>query len=59
MLKLMQLQFFQFEELTSKAKESWNRELPYASIRGNILDRNGEVIVGNKLSPTLFYPSKR
>lgn len=24
-------------------------------IRGNILDRNGEVIVGNKLSPTLFY----
>lgn len=54
-LKLMQLQFFQFEELTSKAKESWDRELPYASIRGNILDRNGEVIVGNKLSPTLFY----
>lgn len=54
-LKLVQLQFFQFEELTSKAKESWDRELPYASIRGNILDRNGEVIVGNKLSPTLFY----
>ncbi|QFF98375.1 stage V sporulation protein D [Psychrobacillus glaciei] len=54
-LKLVQLQFFQFEELTTKAKESWDRELPYASLRGNILDRNGEVIVGNKLSPTLFY----
>lgn len=54
-LKLVQLQFFQFDELTTKAKESWDRELPYASLRGNILDRNGEVIVGNKLSPTLFY----
>ncbi|MFF2752391.1 stage V sporulation protein D [Psychrobacillus sp. NPDC058041] len=54
-LKLIQLQFFQFDELTRKAKESWDRELPYASLRGNILDRNGEVIVGNKLSPTLFY----
>lgn len=54
-LKLVQLQFFQFDELTNKAKESWDRELPYASLRGNILDRNGEVIVGNKLSPTLFY----
>lgn len=53
--KLIQLQFVQFEELTTKAKESWDRELPYASERGNILDRNGEVIVGNKLSPTLFY----
>ncbi len=53
--KLMQLQFFQFDELTTKAKESWDRELPYASMRGNILDRNGEIIVGNKLSPTLFY----
>ncbi|TQR16472.1 penicillin-binding transpeptidase domain-containing protein [Psychrobacillus vulpis] len=54
-LKLVQLQFFQFDELTTKAKESWDRELPYASLRGNILDRNGEVIVGNKLAPTLFY----
>ncbi|WP_342600562.1 penicillin-binding transpeptidase domain-containing protein [Psychrobacillus sp. FSL H8-0483] len=53
--KLVQLQFFQFDELTLKAKESWDRELPYASLRGSILDRNGEVIVGNKLSPTLFY----
>lgn len=53
--KLIQLQFFQFDELTLKAKESWDRELPYASLRGNILDRNGDVIVGNKLSPTLFY----
>ncbi len=53
--KLMQLQFFQFDELTTKAKESWDRELPYASMRGSILDRNGEIIVGNKLSPTLFY----
>lgn len=53
--KLIQLQFFQFDELTIKAKESWDRELPYSSLRGNILDRNGEVIVGNKLAPTLFY----
>ena len=53
--KLVQLQFFQFDELTTKAKESWDRELPYSSLRGNILDRNGEVIVGNKLAPTLFY----
>lgn len=53
--KLIQLQFFQFDELTSKAKESWDRELPYSYLRGNILDRNGEVIVGNKLSPTLYY----
>ncbi|WP_075617470.1 penicillin-binding transpeptidase domain-containing protein [Paenisporosarcina indica] len=53
--KLVFMQFFQYEWLTLKAEENWDREIPFSQTRGNIRDRDGELIVGNKLAPTLYF----
>ncbi|NLY79950.1 MAG: stage V sporulation protein D [Lysinibacillus sp.] len=54
-LRLFYVQIIQHDKLTELAKENWDREIPFASERGEIVDRNGEVIVTNKLSPTLYF----
>ena len=33
--------------LKSSAEENWDLEIPFGGMRGNIIDRNGELIVGN------------
>ena len=53
--KLVFMQFFQYEWLTQKAEENWDREIPFSQTRGDIRDRNGELIVGSKLAPTLYF----
>ena len=53
--KLVFMQFFQYEWLTLKAEENWDREIPFSQTRGNIRDRDGDLIVGNKLAPTLYF----
>lgn len=53
--KLVVMQFFQYEWLTQKAEENWDREIPFSQTRGNIRDRDGELIVGSKLAPTLYF----
>lgn len=53
--KLMVVQFIQHDFLTKKAEENWDREVPMKSLRGNIEDRNGKLLVGNKLAPTLYF----
>lgn len=49
------IQLVAHDELTTKAKENWDREIPFTTKRGDIVDRNGEVIVTNKLAPTLYF----
>ncbi|MGG0656005.1 stage V sporulation protein D [Rummeliibacillus pycnus] len=53
--KLIFVQFIQHEFLTKKAEENWDREVPMNSLRGDIIDRNGKLLVGNKLAPTLYF----
>lgn len=53
--KLIVVQFIQHDFLTKKAEENWDREVPMKSLRGNITDRNGKLLVGNKLAPTLYF----
>ncbi|HWI46999.1 MAG TPA: stage V sporulation protein D, partial [Rummeliibacillus sp.] len=53
--KLIAVQFIQHEFLTKKAEENWDREVPMKSLRGGIIDRNGKLLVGNKLAPTLYF----
>lgn len=53
--KLVIVQFIQHEFLTKKAEENWDREVPMKSLRGNIVDRSGKLLVGNKLAPTLYF----
>ena len=42
------------EEYYKKALELWTRTAPVEGARGNIYDRNGKLIVGSILSPTLI-----
>jgi stage V sporulation protein D (sporulation-specific penicillin-binding protein) len=54
-VKLVLLQLVQYDELSVTAKENWDREIPFHTERGEITDRNGEVIVTNELAPTLYF----
>lgn len=54
-IRLFYVQIIQHDKLTELAKQNWDREIPFASERGEIVDRNGEVIVSNKLAPTLYF----
>ncbi|QUW24081.1 stage V sporulation protein D [Sporosarcina sp. Marseille-Q4063] len=54
-LKLFHVQIIRHEFLKSKAEENWDLEIPFGGMRGNIIDRNGELIVGNQLAPTLYF----
>lgn len=54
-VKLLYVQVVQYDELSTLAKEHWDREIPFHSERGEIVDRNGEVIVTNELAPTMYF----
>jgi stage V sporulation protein D (sporulation-specific penicillin-binding protein) len=53
--KLFHVQIIQHEFLKDRAEQNWDREIPFGGVRGNILDRNSELIVGNQLAPTLYF----
>lgn len=53
--KLFHVQIVKHEWLKVRAEENWDREIPFGAIRGEINDRNGELIVGNQLAPTLYF----
>ena len=42
------------KELTLKACDQWNREIPIVAPRGAIYDRNGTLLVGNKTTYRVF-----
>lgn len=42
-----------------RAYELWTRNIPVSSKRGKIFDRNGELIVGNTISPSLAIIPKQ
>lgn len=54
-VKLLYVQVVQYDELSTLAKENWDREIPFHTERGEIVDRNGEVIVTNELAPTMYF----
>lgn len=53
--KLFHVQIVKHKLLTERAEENWDIEIPFGGIRGSIVDRGGELIVGNKLAPTLYF----
>ena len=42
------------KDLTFKASDQWNREIPIIASRGIITDRNGQVLAGNKTTYSVF-----
>ena len=47
------VQVFKGEIYMERAFELWTRNIPVSTQRGKIYDRNGKLIVGNKLAPSL------
>ncbi len=52
--RLFYVQVVWGKELTHKATDQWNREIPVIANRGVISDRNGEILAGNKTSYSVF-----
>ncbi|MDQ0350520.1 stage V sporulation protein D (sporulation-specific penicillin-binding protein) [Alkalibacillus filiformis] len=52
--KLAYVQLISSPEIVAKAEELWSRDIPFQPERGNILDRNGEVLVENEVAPSLL-----
>lgn len=42
------------QELVMKATDQWNREIPVVASRGKIYDRNGQLLVGNQTTYSVF-----
>lgn len=57
--RLGYITFFYSEFLTPQAYLSWSREVPIEGKRGNIYDRNGNLIVGNMLAPSVATINKQ
>lgn len=53
--KLFYVQIIKHEWLKERAEENWDREIPFGGMRGEIRDRHGQLIVGNRLAPTLYF----
>ena len=52
--KLFHVQIIKHELLKERAEANWDREIPFGGMRGDILDRNGDLIVGNRLSADTY-----
>lgn len=53
--KLFHVQIIQHKELTKRAEQNWDIEVPFGYERGELLDRQGRLIVGNEVAPTLYF----
>ena len=54
---IFRLGFIQFalsDMLTERAKNSWNREIPFEPKRGEIVDRKGVALATNMSAPTVY-----
>jgi len=51
--KLSYIQFIDYNFINQRALDLWARQVPIYGKRGNIYDRNGQLIVGNQLAPSL------
>lgn len=51
--RVMYIQLFEYDKLTTLANDLWSRNLPLAADRGLILDRNGVVLADNITTTSL------
>ncbi len=57
--RLTQVKVSYSEEYLARAVDLWTRTAPVGGARGKIYDRNGKIIVGNSLSPTVVVIPKQ
>lgn len=53
-VRLAYVQLGEGAELSAKAEDSWRRNIPYSAKRGEITDRNGNVLAYNVTTPTVM-----
>ncbi len=53
-LRVFYIQIFKYDELNSLANDLWSRNLPISADRGEILDRDGEVLATNITTTSLI-----
>lgn len=53
-VRLGYIQLYQGQWLMDKAEDLWSRDVPFEAKRGQILDRNGEVLAYNISAPTVM-----
>ncbi len=58
-IKLGYITFISADKINLLADELWKRDIPIQSSRGLIYDRNGKIIVGNKLAYTVAAINKQ
>ena len=58
LIKFFYLQIIKFDNYSSLAKSNSLKIIPIPAIRGQILDRNGEILAANKLIYTLELDPK-
>lgn len=58
-IKLGYITFISADKINILADELWKRDIPIQSSRGQIYDRNGQIIVGNKLAYTVASINKQ
>lgn len=58
-IKLGYITFYSSNKINKLAYDLWSREIPISTARGLILDRNGNVIVGNELCYTVCSINKQ
>ena len=59
LVKLGYITFVSSNEIDLKALDLWSRDVPIYAPRGNIYDRNGEIIVGNEACYTVVSINKQ
>lgn len=58
-VRLSYVKVIKAEEYYYKALDLWTRSAPISGVRGNIYDRNGKLIVGSSLTPTIISIPKQ
>ena len=53
LVRLGYIYFNMSNDINQKAFDLWSRDIPIEGQRGNIYDRKGRFIVGNKLAPSV------
>ena len=57
--KILYVQVFSYEKLSTLSDDLWSRELPISAARGKILDRNGVVLADNiTITSLIFIPNQ-
>ncbi len=58
-IRLGYVQFIIGDGIMKKARESWSRDIPFQPERGEIVDRNGEVLAENVTAPSVMLAPRQ